>query len=305
MKKLINGANSFLKGMGDRKLMIYAASGCYYMFMSLVPTVMILCCILPYTPFSEEMILAYIDEYFAESLGVIIARIVAAVYASNAATLTISILLTLYSASASMKALIKGMNAAYDIDHTENFIKLTVRALIDMIILVAALLISLVIMVYGGKILEIIVGYVSRFELHIPLVSSLLEPLLSRARYLAIMVVLALVFTLLYTLMPTEKIRPEKQIPGAIFSAVIWVIFSSLFTLYVNVSDKYGAYGFIGTIMVAMLWIYYCLFFLLIGGYINSLLTVRRERKLAENAAVNAELPEADFQSDEIVKKDE
>ncbi len=74
----------------------------------------------------------------------------------------------------------------------------------------------------------------------------------------------------LYNLMTSKKIPILKQLPGAIFSAVIWVIFSYVFTIYVNVSGKFGAYGMIGTIMVAMMWIYYCFFFLLIGGYINS-----------------------------------
>ena len=55
-----------------------------------------------------------------------------------------------------------------------------------------------------------------------------------------------------------------------VFAAVSWVLFSWLFSLYVAVSGKFGAYGYLGTVLVAMVLMFYCLFFLFIGGYINA-----------------------------------
>ena len=269
MKHWIEELKNFAGGIGSRKLSVFAASGCYYMFMSLVPLVMIFCCLLPYTPLSQSLVIHYVDLYFSEELGDIMQTIVSAIYRSNAATMTISILLTLYSASASMKALMKGMDGAYNCERRENFIVFTLRALIYMVLLILSLILSLLIMVYGGKILALLKSW-------LPVLGAL-NFVLSRARYLLVMVVLAAVFLLLYKLMPAERVRIRDQVPGALFSAAVWVIFSSVFTLYVQISNKYGAYGIIGTIMVAMMWMYYCLFFLLIGGYINSWLTKRKE----------------------------
>ena len=277
LQSLIQLGKDFAGGMGERRLTIYATSGCYYLFMSLVPIVMIVCCILPYTPFNQTLILNYIDLYFAESLGEIIRKIVNAVYSSNAATLTVSILLTLYSASASMKALMKGIDAAYHFRSKDNIIRFTIRALLYMILLVITLILSLVIMVYGGRILSLLRRYFSSV--------GILGALLSKGRYLLVMLLLCFVFTILYTLMPTEKVHMKDQLPGAVFSAIIWVVFSSVFTIYVGISDKYGAYGFIGTIMVAMMWMYYCLFFLLIGGYLNSYITEKNRTLPALTAA--------------------
>ena len=276
MKKFIESAKEFAGGMGKRKLTVYAASGCYYIFMALVPIVMILCCLLPYTPFNQSMILGLIDEYFSESLGDIMRRIVSAIYTSNAATLTVSIVLTLYSASASMKALMKGVDAAYDFERKENIIVFSVRALIYMLVLVVSILLSLCVMVYGGKIIDLILYYLPNL--------TVLENFQSILRYLIIMAFLFLVFMLLYKWMPAKKVEWKDQIPGAVFSAVVWVIFSGIFTWYVNISDKYGAYGFIGTIMVAMMWMYYILYFLLIGGYINSWFTGVKARRRAASA---------------------
>lgn len=271
IKPVVNFGKEFAAGMGKCNLTVFATSGCYYLFMSLVPTVMILCCILPFTPFNLPLILRYIDEYFAESLAVILRNIANAVYSSNSATLTVSILLTLYSASASMKAIMKGIDAAYQCEHKDNIIKFSIRALVYMVLLIVTLLISLVIMVYGGRILLILQKYVANI--------GILKLILSKGRYGLVMLLLAVVFLFLYRLMPADKVSLKDQLPGAVFTAITWVIFSWIFTIYISVSNKFGAYGFIGTIMVTMMWMYYCLFFLLIGGYMNSFLTARKAEK--------------------------
>ncbi len=262
MKVFLQRTQEFISGINDRHLTVYAASGCYYLFMSLVPIVMILCCLLSYTPFSQDILLMYIGQFFSESFRDVVQKIVAAVYDSNSTTLTLSILLALFSASASMKALMRGIGAAYNIRETRNFFIFYLEALFLLVILVFAILAALVILVYGGMILRLLRKYVPYF--------TVFDPLLSYTRYFVIMVLLAVFFTLIYTLMTAEPVRLVAQIPGAVCAAVTWVLFSAAFSLYISFSDKYGAFGFIGTIMVAMMWMHYCLFFLLIGGYINS-----------------------------------
>lgn len=299
IKSIIGIGKDFASGMGKRRLTVYATSGCYYLFMSLVPIVMILCCILPYTPFNLATILNYIDEYFAESLGQILRSIANAVYSSNSATLTVSILLTLYSASASMKALMKGMDSAYECENKDNIVIFTLRALFYMVLLVVTLLLSLVIMVYGGKILDLLDHYLIKI--------AILSALLSKGRYFLVMIILAIVFALLYKLMPSVKVSFKDQLPGAIFSAVTWVIFSAVFTIYIGVSNKFGAYGFIGTIMVAMMWMNYCLLFLLIGGFMNSFLSSRKTTAgyvMAESDSSQRE-EDYDFLDDPLLSLDE
>lgn len=287
VSSIVNFGMNFADGMNKRRLTVYATSGCYYLFMSLVPIVMITCCILPYTPYNLATVLKYIDHYFAKSLADIMRNIASAVYTSNSATLTVSILLALFSASASMKALMKGMDSAYECDCHDNIIWFTIRALFYMILLVATLLLSLIIMVYGGRILDLLKEH---FEY-----LGVLDSLLSQSRYVMVMMVLTVVFIVLYRVMPSGKVRILDQIPGAVFSAVTWVIFSWAFTIYIGLSNKFGAYGFIGTIMVAMLWMRYCLFFLLIGGYMNSYLThlrVKKQDQTAMSDSYEIELPE-------------
>ena len=252
----------FTGGIGERKLPSFAAAGSYYLFMSLVPIVMIVCCILPYTPLSQDLVLGYVDQYFSESLGKIVRQIVSAVYRSNAATLTVSIVMTLWSASASMKAIMRGIDAAYDMRRHDNAVIFSLKALVYMVVLIIGLIVSLIIMVYGGEILKLLKTYLPDF--------TVFDYFLTGIRFLVIMAFLTVIFLFLYVFGSAERVRILRQLPGALFAAAVWVIFSAVFSWYVNISNKYGAYGFIGTIMVAMMWMNYCLLFLLIGGYINS-----------------------------------
>ena len=276
MKKMIPRVQDFLDGMTGRRLTVYATSGCYYLFMALVPVTMILCCLLRYTPFDQEIILTYVNEYFSASLATVVRRIVNAVYASSGTTLTISILLTAFSASAAMRALMNGMDAAYRYKRAGGVLKFYARALLALVMLLLAVLLALGVMVYGGRILELIQTYLPQYDF--------LDHILSAARFLVVMVILAAFFAVLYTFMPSRRGKFFQQIPGALFAAAAWVVFSMAFSWYVGVSNKFGAYGFLGTIMLTMLWLNYIFFFLLVGGYINSKVIEYRTAGKAEDA---------------------
>jgi len=272
MKKLISVAKDFSEGMSERNLTIFAASGCYYFFMALVPIVMIFCCILPYTPISQEMILETIRDYLSESLESVVARIISAIYNSGKGTLTLSIILTIYSASASMKALMRGIDAAYDFKRKSNIIVFYVRAFVYMLLLVIGAMLSFIVVVYGRMILEMLLNWIPNTDFFRPVFERI-----SRLRFIVVMAFLALLFSVLFKIMPSGKVKYVEQLPGALFTAAAWIGFSAVYSWYVSYSDKFGAYGIIGTIMVAMLWIYYCLFFMLIGGYINSFMSGRKK----------------------------
>lgn len=182
-----------------------------------------------------------------------------------------SILLTLWSASACMKALLRGMDSVYDAERREDYIRFSIRACVYMVIFVVLLLLSFFVMVYGGRILDLI-------EQSMPVNHSLdfLFTLAKYLRFVIILALLALVFCFLFKWMPARPLKFRRQVPGAVFSSVAWAAFSFIFSFYVSFSDKFGAYGYIGTIMIAMIWIFYCFYFLLLGGFINHYIEMKR-----------------------------
>ena len=271
MRDIYDAVDEFFGGMGSRRITTYSAACAYYLFMSLVPVIMLLVSVLQYTPLTRDVVLEAVADYVPESLYEIVDYIVTSIYNGGRVALTVSILLTLWSASACMKALLRGMDSVYDAERREDYIRFSLRACFYMVIFVFILLLSFFVMVYGGQILDMI-------EDSMPAHHSLdfLFTLAKHLRFLIILALLALVFSLLYKWMPAKNLKYRRQLPGAVFSAVVWAAFSFIFSFYVSLSDKFGAYGYIGTIMVAMIWIFYCFYFLLMGGFINHYIEMKR-----------------------------
>ena len=271
MRDIYDAVDEFFGGMGSRRITTYSAACAYYLFMSLVPVIMLLVSVLQYTPLTRDVVLEAVADYVPESLYEIVDYIVTSIYNGGRVALTVSILLTLWSASACMKALLRGMDSVYDAERREDYICFSLRACFYMVIFVFILLLSFFVMVYGGQILDMI-------EDSMPANHSLdfLFTLAKHLRFLIILALLALVFSLLYKWMPAKNLKYRRQLPGAVFSAVVWAAFSFIFSFYVSLSDKFGAYGYIGTIMVAMIWIFYCFYFLLMGGFINHYIEMKR-----------------------------
>ena len=271
LRDIYDAVDEFSRGLGRRRITTYSAACAYYLFMSLVPMIMLVVSVVQYTPLTESLILDTLSDYVPDQLYKIVETIVSSIYSGGRVALTVSILLTIWSASKSMKALMRGMDSVYDAARSEDFFVFSLRACFYMVIFVALLLVSLLVMVYGGEILALLYDLLPH--------GGAVDWLFGLARYLRYVIflaVLTLVFSFTYWRMPARRLRYMSQWPGAAFCAVSWVLFSLIFSAYVSVSGIFGAYGVIGTVMVAMMWVYYCFYFLLLGGYINHYIALRR-----------------------------
>lgn len=266
MRKLIISAYDFFAAGGGRLVSTYAAAGAYFLFISLVPLTMLLCSLLQFTPLTEAAVLAAAEDYLPASLMTVVRRIVGGVYESGAGTVTLSAVLTVWSASASMKALMRGLDSVYVLERRENYILFSLRAVGNMLIFVLMLLLSFFAMVYGGRILDVLRSYTVSGSAADNIIYAI-----GQLRFPAIPAVLALMFALMYSRVPARGQRTRRVFPGALFSAAAWTLFSWLFSLYVQRSDKFGAYGFLGSILLSLTWMYFCFYFLLLGGCLNVL----------------------------------
>lgn len=277
LRDIYDAVDEFSKGMSRRRITTYSAACAYYLFMSLIPMIMLLVSVIQYTPLTQDMILEAISDYVPDSLYEILNSIISSIYSGGRVALTISILLTIWSAAASMKALMRGMDSVYDAERHEDFFVFSLRACIYMVVFVLMLLLSFFVMVYGGQILQLLYNFLP----HNGAVDWLFD-IAGYMRFIVVLAVLALVFSFTYWRMPARKLRYKAQWPGAVFCALSWAVFSVIFSFYVSVSNRFGAYGLIGTVIVAMIWLYYCFYFLLLGGYINHFIDQRQaERRIA------------------------
>ncbi len=264
LKRIIAVTSDFFDGIFTRKIWTFAAAAAFYLFLSLIPILGLVCSLLPYTPLTEEIFLSYLADFAPQELYSILAGIITSIYDSSTATLSVTAVALVWSASLSMVALMRGMDAAQDLKRKENFIVFRLRGCFFMVIGLAAVLMTLCGIVYGGKILNLLSAQLDGSWAEVALFA-----IVRVGRYPVMMLFLFAVFLLLYTWMPAGRRKLLRQWPGALFATVAWLVFSWAFALYVNYSDRYGVYGILGTVIVSLLWIYYCLFILLVGAYIN------------------------------------
>ncbi len=81
--------------------------------------------------------------------------------------------------------------------------------------------------------------------------------------------VLFILFTLLYRILPTVKLTYGDIWRGALFTTVLFTLGQIAFTLYVAHTSVNSLYGAIGSLLLLMLWIYYSCIVLLLGAELN------------------------------------
>ena len=92
-------------------------------------------------------------------------------------------------------------------------------------------------------------------------------------RILFALAVFLFTFVGLYTIVPAKKQKPRQQLPGAVFTAVGWLIFSYAFSIYFTHFSNFSyMYGSLTAVVLLMLWLYICICILFVGAELNGFL---------------------------------
>ena len=87
----------------------------------------------------------------------------------------------------------------------------------------------------------------------------------------------------MYKYVPNHKVNLISQIPGAVFAAVTWYVLSYIFSIYLNIFTSFSViYGSLTSIILLMIWVYWCMYAILIGAEINAWMD-KRNKKKSEN----------------------
>lgn len=269
----------FARQMKEKNISSFSASTAFFFFISLVPMLILVCTIIPYTPLTEENLIKAITDIMPESVDGLVAIVVADVYEKSVGLIWFVAIAMVWSAGKGVLALMRGLNAVNDVKEERNYFYVRVVASFYTIVMLIIMILSLFIMVFGNVLIEVVLQY-------IPQLKYLLE-LLSPFRFLLVWFVLTILFTCVYAYVPNKKLRFKEQIPGAIFSAVVWSFFSWGFSLYVDSPGTFGTYGSMSIIVIVMLWLYFCIYIIMIGAHlnryfkpVNKVLLERTERKI-------------------------
>ena len=240
----------------------YAASASFFIITAIFPLLMLALSIVSLTPPSRQDFLDMIMVLLPESLAPMLSSVASELVPFSATTLSISLVAILWTAAKSMLGLLDGLNAIADVNDTRNFVLKRVLCIGYMLVLIVGLLFNLALRVFGQHIQTLL-------ESTFPPLSHAFSAVMQQ-RGLTLFLILMVVFMLVYTAFPSKKLKFLLQLPGAAFTSAAWLAFSALFSIYVNRIGQFSTiYGSLTMMILAMLWLYFCMYFVFLGAVLN------------------------------------
>lgn len=267
LSEIVTKGRSLGKRIGKMEIPLYAANAGFFIVLAIFPALLLILSILRYTPLDAYDLLALLDGILPAALMPTVENLVVSAYSNTStAIVSVSALGTLWSASKGVYGLLRGLNAIYDVEESRSYFHTRLLSIAYTLILVAAILLTLVLNVFGEAIQELLSEYNNPLW---DMVSGMLN-----LRGLVMPAVLTVIFTAMFVWLPNRRNSFRRSLPGGLLAALGWLIFSELFSLYVSYFPNYSnIYGSVYALVLGMLWLYICLAILFYGGALNKLLT--------------------------------
>lgn len=266
MKKIINQVKILTKNINKCSIDEHATSCAYYTILAFIPLLILILTLTKYFGIDEKFLINILDGIIpGEILNDAVISIVKEVNSKSIGTITISVIITLWSAGKGFYALCKGLSSAFEVEYNYEFIQFRIRGIIATIIFIISVVLTLLLLVFGNVINTFLQ---EKFNIFSKLINILLN-----TKILIGIVFLTIVLSIMYRFIPKHKYKFKNQIPGAVIAAVACNIVSIFYSIYVEVFSGFSLmYGSLTTIVLVMLWIYACMYSILIGAVINNLI---------------------------------
>ena len=243
----------------------YAAQSAYFFMLCMIPIILLLITMVQYTPVTKADVMTAVIQVFPTSVDSMITSIVNQVYNQSSGIIPITVVVALWSAGKGVLAMTSGLNCVYKCNETRNYIFLRIRATIYTVMFILVIIFLLVLSVFGNT-LNIFIAA------HVPILKNLADRLIAM-RTIITPIVLMIFCLLIYKFLPNRKDKLRKQLPGAVFAAIGWMIVSWIFSVYVDIFKGFSdMYGSLTTIVLNMLWMYFCMYCILLGGELNMMM---------------------------------
>ncbi|MBR5510171.1 MAG: YihY/virulence factor BrkB family protein [Lachnospiraceae bacterium] len=261
MMRLFSVGMKMKKEIEKQHVGAYAAQSAYFIILSFLPLIILLLSLFQYTGIGKGQFYALIQSVIPVNFQSWLIGIVDEMYEHTIAAVSISALMTIWSAGKSFMALNRGMNAICRVDKKPNYFLMRIRGAVFALFFVILLTATLVLIVFGNLIHEMMTVY-------FPVIAFFTRIILS-FRAVLMLVLFILFFALLYRYLPNRKTTLLEQLPGAIFAAVAWYLFSFGFSMYIEYGNAFRMYGSLTTAILLMFWLYFVMYIVLIGMEIN------------------------------------
>lgn len=269
-----NKLTSIIKDMiyrfKDDTTMAFSAQLSYSIIAASFPFLIFLLTLSPYLNLDENKVLQSLRVLISiDAFNLIRNIVVEALHTKKPHILLFSLIIGVSSLTSGVKAMINGLNKAYDEPERRPFYKVGVISIIGTIAIALIITLSLVMLVLGetlGNYYQKLYNFSDSIRFGWDII-----------RLLFLILILIILFTVSYYFFPCRKSKWREVIPGALLSTLGWMITSAGFSYYVNSFSEYTKfYGSIDEIFILMTWIYVSSVVIIMGGEFNASLLYNR-----------------------------
>lgn len=266
IERLTRVGKKFAARMGSHTpIGVFASSAAFFFFTALIPLIMLICAILPMTSLTANDVTDLIMAYVPAAMEQVVRNAVDAAWeASNGGVIVVSTIFALWLASVAMLAVIRGLDAVYHVKKRTHYFALRGIASLYTILAMVVVVALMFVMMYGKAIGNIIVGFLPHAEARVRVLLSL--------RYIVSALLLVVIFQTCYAFAPSERQPFKQQLPGAVFSSLVWTVTSAVFSLLTTESGVYSMYGSLAMFVITLMYAYLMVYIMFLGAEVNAFL---------------------------------
>ena len=253
---------------------LHAAYAAYFIVLAVFPALVLILSVLRYTGMEVRGLVELLDDILPSTMAEGAEELIYSTYRnSSGAMVGVSAVTALWSASRGIYGLLTGLNAVYGVSENRGYIYTRSISVVYTFVFILILLLTLVLHVFGNSIINLM------RQVNNPVVIFFTD--LIDLRFFLLLFLQSLVFTLMFMVLPNKRrSRFMESLPGGVLSSLGWLVFSDIYSIYVENFSKYSTiYGSVYGIAITMLWLYCCMSILFYGGALNRYL-MDKQRKL-------------------------
>lgn len=263
----------FIEKYNRHRISIHAAQVAFFIMISFFPFLMFFITLLKYTPISQDVVLVVIQKMIPGNLSSLVTSWLGESYASSGTILSITVISALWAGSKGFSSIAYELEDIYERKERRSFLSRRLHSILDTLLFTVMIIVSLILLVYGNQIIQ----FINRF---FPLFRNL-NLLLFLVRSAFSLFLFGIYFTLMYYFIPKQHLKLRQEIPGALLSSFLWIVFSYLYSFYVDTRGTFSSvYGSLTSVVLLMLWLYFCITFVFLGALLNKYLQTHKKLHL-------------------------